>query len=117
MSAKNDFDERARRKLSEREHAFDESAWQALRPELDAMRDRDRRRRFVLWFIVFAFLGAAGWILSPKESDGPIVERSPETERASGMVTIQDTTTSPTTTSTAPPSNAQPAWPSPGPRT
>lgn len=113
MSATNDFDERARRKLAEREHAFDESAWQALRPELDAMRDQKRRRRFVLWFMVFAFLGAAGWILSPTESDGPIVERSPEPERDPGMVTIEDTTPSPTTTSTATASNAQPAWPPP----
>jgi hypothetical protein len=113
MSATNDFDERARRKLEEREHAFDESAWQALRPELDAMRDQKRRRRFVLWFIVLAILGAAGWLLSPKGSVELIVERSPENERASAMVPTQDTATSPSSPSTATASNVLPATPSP----
>ena len=114
MSAMNDFDERARRKLSEREHPFDESAWQALRPELDALRERKRRRRFVLWFMLLASLGVAGWLLAPKNAIPPVAERGTSTERPSDVVSENEvpptTVTSPT--STKEPSIAQPASPS-----
>lgn len=115
MSATNDFDERARRKLAEREHAFDESAWQALRPELDALRDRKRRRRFVLWFTLLASMGVAGWLLAPKNAIPPVAERRTSSERPSAVVSENEvpspTVTSPT--STKEPSIAQPASPSP----
>ncbi|MBX2974191.1 MAG: hypothetical protein KF797_13935, partial [Flavobacteriales bacterium] len=63
MSAPNAFDDLARRKLAEREHPFDEAAWEALRPELDALRTGKRRRRFVLWFTLLVGAGVAGWLL------------------------------------------------------
>lgn len=64
MSAPNAFDDLARRKLNEREHPFDEAAWNALQPELDALREKRRKRRFILWFTVLIGIGAASaWLL------------------------------------------------------
>lgn len=65
MNAPNAFDDLARRKLAERDHPFDEAAWEALRPELDAMRADRRRRRFLLWFMLLIGAGIAGWLLIP----------------------------------------------------
>lgn len=115
MSATNDFDERARRKLSEREHPFDESAWQALRPELDALRERKRRRRFVLWFTLLASVGVAGWLLAPKNAIPPVAERSTSSERPSAVVSEKKIPPTPITSSaaTGKPAIAEPAWPSP----
>lgn len=103
MSATNDFDERARRKLAEREHPFDESAWEALQPQLTAMRDRERRRRFVLWFLLIGCLGAAGWLVTPRQSDGPLAEhRSSEKAAASPTPSPEPDSTQRTIVSTGP---------------
>jgi len=76
MNTPNEFDELARRKLNEREHPFDEAAWNALRPELDAMRGEKRRRRFLLWFFLLAVTGAGGWVLLNGEPNSTIAEKS-----------------------------------------
>lgn len=67
MSAPNAFDEQARRKLAEREHPFDEAAWTAMQPALDAQRNDRRRRRLLLWIPFLVGIGAAGWWLTREQ--------------------------------------------------
>lgn len=76
MNTPNEFDDLARRKLNEREHPFDEAAWNALRPELDAIRGEKRRRRFLLWFLLLAVTGTAGWLLWNGETTSTIAEKT-----------------------------------------
>lgn len=65
MSGNHDIDNFVKRKLSEREFAFDEMAWADAERLLDAqMGERKPRRRFWMFFIVFlgvSLLGAYGF--------------------------------------------------------
>lgn len=85
MNPPNAFDDLARRKLNEREHPFDEAAWNALQPELIELRGKRRKRRFILWLTLLIGVGAAGWWVTREEAttpEGRIVSVEPKLKAA-----------------------------------
>ncbi|HPF91688.1 MAG TPA: hypothetical protein PLL57_13595, partial [Flavobacteriales bacterium] len=78
MSAPNAFDEQARRKLAEREHPFDEAAWTAMQPALDAQQMDRRKRRLLLWIPFLVGMGAATWWFTREQETPTVASVRPE---------------------------------------
>lgn len=99
MSAPDPFDELARRKLAEREHPFDESAWADLQPALDAQRGRDHRR-ILLWLpLALAIVGLAWWLIPTQGPSSVAIPPTDDSAFAEGKNNgaLATTPTSPTT--------------------
>ncbi|MEZ4789880.1 MAG: hypothetical protein R2811_07670 [Flavobacteriales bacterium] len=78
MSAPNAFDEQARRKLAEREHPFDEAAWTAMQPALDAQQMDRRKRRLLLWIPFLVGIGVATWWFTREQETSTVASVRPE---------------------------------------
>ncbi|MCB0767448.1 MAG: hypothetical protein KDB95_09620, partial [Flavobacteriales bacterium] len=78
MSAPNAFDEQARRKLAEREHPFDEAAWTAMQPALDAQQKDRRKRRLLLWIPFLVGMGVATWWFTREQETSTVASVRPE---------------------------------------